>query len=151
VEGYDIVLVQSLFAQPAFAQRYGTFVADVGGATTATGSWQIPASWQSALGTAPIIGAILGAFVNGWLTHHWGYRRVLLVSLGAMTGFVFVLFFATSLTMLLVGLILCGMPWGVFATMAPAYASEVTYVGVWTVGFFDSGCVLTWCWGGCWG
>ena len=117
MEGYDIVLVSSLFAQPAFAQKYGSY-SDVGG-------WQIPGSWQSALGTAPTIGAIFGAFANGYLVHKFGYRPVLLVSLASMVAFIFLLFFATSTAMILVGLILCGLPWGVFATMAPAYASEV--------------------------
>jgi SP family general alpha glucoside:H+ symporter-like MFS transporter len=105
MEGYDIVLVTSLFAQPAFAERYGSFSPESG--------WQITASWQSALGIAPMLGAILGAFLNGYLALKFGYRKVL-----------FLLFFATSLGMLLAGLILCGIPWGVFATMAPAYASE---------------------------
>ena len=120
MEGYDIVLVTSLFAQPAFAARYGSLVLGSG--------YQIPAPWQTALGTAPVIGAVVGAFLNGWLTHKFGYRTVLLASLVAITAFIFLLFFATSLGMLLAGLILCGVPWGVFATMAPAYASEVWYV-----------------------
>jgi len=63
--------------------------------------------------------------LNGWLTHKFGYRKVLVVSLMAITAFIFPLFFAPSLAVLLVGLILCGVPWGVFATMAPAYASEI--------------------------
>jgi len=117
MEGYDIVLVTSLFAQPAFTSRYGTY--------STKGGWQIPGPWQSALGTAPTIGAIFGAFANGYLTHKFGYRKVLLVSLLSIIAFIFLLFFATSTTMLLIGLIFCGIPWGVFATMAPAYASEV--------------------------
>ncbi|KAF2159407.1 hypothetical protein M409DRAFT_71071 [Zasmidium cellare ATCC 36951] len=118
MEGYDIVLVTSLFAQPAFAERYGSYL-------PSQNTWQIPAPWQSALGIAPTLGALLGAFLNGWLTHMFGYRKVLLASLIAITAFIFLLFFATSLGMILAGLILCGIPWGVFATMAPAYASEV--------------------------
>ena len=117
MEGYDIVLVTSLFAQPAFAERYGSYLP--------SGTWQIPAPWQSALGISPVVGALVGAFLNGWLTHKFGYRKVLLASLVAITAFIFLLFFATSLGMILAGLILCGVPWGVFATMAPAYASEV--------------------------
>lgn len=117
MEGYDIVLVTSLFAQPAFCEAFGTYNAD--------GGWQIAASWQSALGIAPTIGAIVGAYLNGWLTAKFGYRNVLLVSLAAMTAFVFLVFFAINLAMILVGLILCGVSWGVFATVAPAYASEV--------------------------
>lgn len=118
MEGYDIVLVTSLFAQPAFSERFGTYSA-------ASNDYQLDASWQAALGIAPMIGAIAGAFLNGWLSLRFGYRNVLLVSLLFMTLFVFILFFATNTATLLAGLILCGIPWGVFATLAPAYASEV--------------------------
>ena len=40
-----------------------------------------------------------------------------------MTATIFLLFFAPNLSVLLVGQLLCGIPWG--ATMGPAYASEV--------------------------
>lgn len=43
----------------------------------------------------------------------------------AVTCFIFVTFFAQNLGMLMAGQVLCGLPWGVFATMAPAYASEI--------------------------
>lgn len=42
-----------------------------------------------------------------------------------MNWFIFILFFAPSAPVLLVGQILCGFTWGVFATTGPAYASEV--------------------------
>lgn len=42
-----------------------------------------------------------------------------------VAGFIFVTFFAVNLPMLMAGQVLCGLPWGVFATMAPAYASEI--------------------------
>lgn len=99
---------------------FGTLLAD--------GSRQVTGPWQSALSCAATVGAIsgaFGAFGNGYFTQHFGYRKVLLISLIAITAFIFLLFFATSLGMLDAGLILCGIPWGVFATMAPAYASEV--------------------------
>ena len=48
-----------------------------------------------------------------------------MASLFAMSAAVFVVFFAPSLPVLLVGEILCGFPWGALATSAPAYASEV--------------------------
>lgn len=103
MEGYDIVLVTSLFAQPAFAEAFGSYNPEAG--------WQISASWQSATGIAPILGAIVGAFLNGWLTSKFGYRKVLLASLVLITAFIFVLFFATSMGVIFVGLVLCGVPW----------------------------------------
>jgi MFS transporter, SP family, general alpha glucoside:H+ symporter len=77
------------------------------------------------LGNGTAVGTIFGAFANGWLTSRYGYRKTLLCSLVAVTGFIFITFFAKNLPMLLAGSILCGLPWGVFATMAPAYASEI--------------------------
>ncbi|KAH6855850.1 general substrate transporter [Chaetomium sp. MPI-CAGE-AT-0009] len=118
MEGYDIVLMSSFFAQPSFSARYGDFDA-------ASNSYQISASWQNGLSNAVSVGTIIGAFANGYFTHKFGYRKVLLASLGLLTGFIFVPFFAPNLLVLLVGEFLCGIPWGVFATMAPAYASEI--------------------------
>ncbi|KAK2786148.1 hypothetical protein FQN53_006910 [Emmonsiellopsis sp. PD_33] len=118
MEGYDIVLINSFFAQPSFRKRYGEY--DLG-----SDSYQITAPWQNGLANAVSIGTIIGAFANGYFVQKFGYRKVLLASLAAICAFVFVSFFAPNLPVLLVGQFLCGIPWGVFATMAPAYASEV--------------------------
>jgi SP family general alpha glucoside:H+ symporter-like MFS transporter len=118
MEGYDIVLMSSFFAQPSFSRRYGDY-------DPASGSYQISASWQNGLSNAVSVGTIIGAFGNGYFTHRLGYRAVLLASLVAQCAFIFFAFFAPNLPVLLVGEFLCGIPWGVFATMAPAYASEV--------------------------
>jgi SP family general alpha glucoside:H+ symporter-like MFS transporter len=110
MEGYDIVLISSFFAQPSFQKQYGDF--DPG-----SNSYQISASWQNGLSNAVSIGTIIGAFANGYFTHKYGYRKVLLASLLLVVGFVFIPFFAPNLGVLLVGELLCGIPWGVFATM----------------------------------
>jgi SP family general alpha glucoside:H+ symporter-like MFS transporter len=70
-----------------------------------------------------------------------------------MTGFIFVSFFAIRIEMLLIGQMLCGFTWGVYATTGPAYASEVcplalrghltVYVNLcWAMGQFISAGVL---------
>lgn len=118
MEGYDIVLIFSFFAQSAFAKKYGDYI-------QSSDSYQISASWQAGLSNAVGVGTIIGAFANGYLTHKFGYRKVLLASLASIVAFIFLTFFAPNLPVLLVGELLCGIPWGVFATMAPAYASEV--------------------------
>ncbi|KAL5341056.1 sugar transporter [Aspergillus crustosus] len=118
MEGYDIVLIQSFFAQPSFRNKYGEY-------DSGTDSFQITAPWQNGLSNAVSVGTIIGAFANGYFVHRFGYRRVLLASLVAICAFIFISFFSPSLPVLLVGQFLCGIPWGVFATMAPAYASEV--------------------------
>ncbi|KAL4814912.1 general substrate transporter [Aspergillus spinulosporus] len=118
MEGYDIVLIQSFFAQPSFREKYGQY-------DTGTGSHQITAPWQNGLSNAVSVGTIIGAFANGYFVHKFGYRKVLLASLATICGFILISFFSPNLPVLLVGQFLCGIPWGVFATMAPAYASEV--------------------------
>lgn len=70
-----------------------------------------------------------------------------------MNVFIFVVFFAKTLTVLVVGQILCGLAWGVFAIVGPSYASEVcptnlrgyltTYVNLcWAIGQFIAAGVL---------
>ncbi|PVI04244.1 sugar transporter [Periconia macrospinosa] len=118
MEGYDIVLISSFFAQPAFSRKYGHYQPD-------SGTYQITASWQNGLNNAGTVGTILGAFGNGLFSHKYGYRPVLFTSLVSICAFIFISVFAPSLPVLLVGQFLCGIPWGVFATMAPAYASEI--------------------------
>ncbi|KAK9476108.1 general substrate transporter [Lipomyces japonicus] len=117
MEGYDIVLVGSLYAQPAFQEKYGEYFPGIG--------YQIPARWQIAIGNGTQAGAIIGAFANGWLTDRFGYRKLLLACMALTAAFIFVPFFAPNIQVMLVGQVLCGLPWGVFATMAPAYAAEV--------------------------
>lgn len=42
-----------------------------------------------------------------------------------MAATIFILFFAQSVEMLLVGNIFCGIPWGIFQTLTTAYAAEI--------------------------
>lgn len=123
MEGYDVVLVGSMFGQPAFQKKYGNYYPGLN-------EYQLSGPWQVALGNSGNIGAILGCLANGYFVHIFGYRRVLLVSLFLVAAFVFIVFFAQNLPTLLAGEIHLGLPWGVFATMAPAYASEVCPVAL---------------------
>lgn len=49
----------------------------------------------------------------------------MLVALMFLTGFIFITVFANSASVLQVGQVFCGLSWGVFATIGPAYVSEV--------------------------
>jgi SP family general alpha glucoside:H+ symporter-like MFS transporter len=49
----------------------------------------------------------------------------MMIAIVALTGFIFLSVFATSLPMLVVAEVLCGIPWGIFQTLTTAYASEV--------------------------
>jgi hypothetical protein len=63
--------------------------------------------------------------LNGWAADRYGPKIVMMIAIVALTGFIFLSVFATSLPMLVVAEILCGIPWGIFQTLTTAYASEV--------------------------
>ncbi|KAK9431380.1 general substrate transporter [Lipomyces doorenjongii] len=117
MEGYDLALLGSLYASPAFNKKFGSL--------TASGSYKIPASWQSALSNGARAGEVIGLLINGVASDRWGYRKTMVAALTAMMGFIFVLFFAPNVETLVVGEVLCGIPWGIFQTLAVSYASEV--------------------------
>lgn len=118
MEGYDTTLIGSFFAYPAFKKKYGK---DYGGEA----GFQLSSPWQAGLSDIQAVGNIIGALGNGYFTHKYGHRKVMMVNLVLMTAFVFITFFAPNVQTLLVGAFLCSIPWGVFATQGPAYAAEV--------------------------
>jgi MFS family permease len=77
-----------------------------------------------------LCGEILGLFVNGIVSERYRYMKTMIVSLAMMIAFFFFPFFAPNVETLLVGEILCGIPWGVFQTLTTAYASEVCPVAL---------------------
>ncbi|KAL3421686.1 maltose permease [Phlyctema vagabunda] len=60
----------------------------------------------------------------GPITNRLGYRWTTILGLIPMNATMFISFFADSLTLLVVGQALEGVPWGFFIANAPAYASE---------------------------
>lgn len=116
MEGYDTALLGNFYALPAFREEYGT---------QRDGSYQISSPWMNMLSYLQMITNIIAAQAAGSLSQRYGYRPLLLAALVMMGGAIFVTFFAPSLPVLLVGELLCGIPWGTFAVLAPAYASEV--------------------------
>lgn len=124
-------MIGNFYAFPEFAQRYGQFIDD-------NGRHQLSAPWQAALSNGSIVGCFFGGLINGYLVDKFGQKRIVIASLIALSGFIFITFFAQSIVMLLVGQLLCGLPWGVFVTSAPAYASEClpmslrVYLASWT-------------------
>lgn len=100
MEGYDTILIGSLYAYPTYAKAFGE--------ADSTGDYQIPARWQSAMGSGPQAGAIVGAFFNGMLIQRFGYRPSFFLGMVLMLAFVFVSFFGMSVELQAVGQILCG-------------------------------------------
>ncbi|VUC26004.1 unnamed protein product [Clonostachys rosea] len=121
MEGYDQILVPSLFAYPTFQKKYGEFV-DYG--SDGQPRYQLTAAWQAGLGNAAVVGAFAGTLINGYVVDIFGHRHVLQASLIAMIGSIFITFFSNTVSVLCVGQLIAGVPWGIFATVAPAYASE---------------------------
>jgi MFS transporter, SP family, general alpha glucoside:H+ symporter len=116
MEGYDTALLGNFFAYPTFQKKYGQ---------PFDGGYELAARWQTSLGLASGVGSMFGVLISGYITDLYGHKRIMQASLIAITGFIFITFFAPNATVLLVGEILCGLPWGAFATVAPAYAAEV--------------------------
>ncbi|EGV63773.1 hypothetical protein PSN45_004156 [Yamadazyma tenuis] len=145
MEGYDNILISSFYGYPSFQRKYGEPVGD--------GSYQLSGKWQSALGAASSVGTIFGVFANGFLIERFGHRMVIMASLVVMSAFIFIPFFAPSVGILVFGQVMCGLPWGIFATMGPTYSSEVcpmalrghltAYVNMcWAIGQFIAAGVL---------
>jgi SP family general alpha glucoside:H+ symporter-like MFS transporter len=122
MEGYDVVLIGSFFAFPAFNQKYGGLMSD--------GSYGLAASWQAGLTNAMSCGQILGLFVNGIVSERYGYRKTLMACLASTVGFIFILFFAPNVQTLVAGELLMGIPLGVYQTLTVTYASEVCPVAL---------------------
>ncbi|EPS45445.1 hypothetical protein H072_614 [Dactylellina haptotyla CBS 200.50] len=145
MEGFDVVLITSFFGFPQFNKKYGYQQAD--------GTYNIPASWQTALSNGAYVGEIIGLFINGIVSERYGYRKTMIASLTFLAALIFIPFFSNSIEVLLVGCILMGIPWGVFQTLTTAYASEVcptalrayltTFVNLcWVIGQLTSTAVL---------
>ncbi|KAI1134699.1 sugar transporter [Hypoxylon sp. FL0543] len=121
MEGYDLALLGSLYASPVFNKKFGTYNA-------ANGKWAVSAAWQSGLSNGARAGEIFGLLFAGWVSDRYGYKVTTVGSLILMIMFIFVLFFAPNIQVLVAGEVLCGIPWGAFQSVTPAYASEVAPV-----------------------
>lgn len=140
----------NFFGFPEFQKHFGKdYGGDIG--------YQVSAPWQTGLNMASTVGTIFGALINGYLASRIGYRWVMIGSMFIMNVFIFAVFFAKSAGALVAGQVLCGLTWGVFASLGPAYASEVcsptnlrgyltTYVNLcWAIGQFIAAGVLYGC------
>ncbi|KAH8688970.1 general substrate transporter [Talaromyces proteolyticus] len=123
MDGYDKALVNFFFAFPVFRQSYGHPVNP--DAPLDQRVYQISSAWQAALINASLVGELIGLFGNGFLTDRIGYRRTTIAALLWLCGSVFLAFFAVNIQMLLAAQILCGIPWGIFQTLAATYAADI--------------------------
>lgn len=122
MEGFDIVLIANLFAVPAFKRQFVVQLPD--------GTFEITAAWQTGLSNGTVVGELLGLMLNGWIADRFGYRKTMIGALLAVNFLIFIVFFASRVEQLLVGLILLGIPWRVFQTLTTTYAAEVCPVAL---------------------
>lgn len=101
MEGYDLALLGNLYASPVFNKKFGQYDA-------AAGKYVISAAWQSGLSNGARAGEILGLIFAGWTSDRYGYKMTTIGSLILMICFIFVLFFAPNVQVLVVGEVLCG-------------------------------------------
>ncbi|CAJ0548853.1 Ff.00g024660.m01.CDS01 [Fusarium sp. VM40] len=136
MEGYDVTLLGSFYGYPRFREKYGAYLDE-------DNDYQISANWQQRFNCLGALANIIGAMLNGWATSRWGHRVVLISGLFWLTAFIFLVFFAPTIEVLLVGQFLCNIPWGIFATTGPAYAAEVTPLAI--RGYLTAYVNLCWC------
>lgn len=98
MEGFDLVLISSLYALPAFQKRFGEPAGD--------GTYQVSAAWQSGLSNGALVGEILGLFFAGLIADRFGFKKTMMGALAMVACFIFIVFFAKDIEMLLVGEIL---------------------------------------------
>ena len=119
MEGYDTSLLGSFFGYPAFQKKFGH-------GPLKDGTYQLSASWQSRLQNGVQVGEILGLWAAGSIAERFGYKKTMLGALVMMIAVIFLMFFAQNIAMLMVGEVLCGLPWGAFQTLTITYAADIS-------------------------
>lgn len=148
MDGYNITLLGSLFGFPSFKRQFGDKIDE--------NTYDLTASWQTALSMMNSVGNIFGIMIGSWLVDIVGHKRLMQVCFLLIVGFSFILVFANTKVVLLIGQLLIGFPNGVFGVMGPMYASEVcpvvlrgyltTYTNIcFIIGQLISQCVLKGC------
>ena len=76
MEGYDTWLLGNFFGMEAFAKKYGAPAGIVDGVQT----YQVSATWQTAISNSTATAQILGLFFNGIISERIGYRKTMMGS-----------------------------------------------------------------------
>jgi MFS transporter, SP family, general alpha glucoside:H+ symporter len=114
----------SFSAMTIFKKEYG--VPSTGDAS----GYALESQWQSALQAVGPLGAIIGVTIAGPITSYIGYRWATIGGLMLLNAFIFIFYFANSLSVMFVAQLMEGIPWGIFIANAPAYCSEITPVNL---------------------
>lgn len=118
---FDPQLLGNLYATPAFQKDFGYLY---------KGEYIVSAAWQTGLGMGNPIGQCVGALFAAYPMEWWGRKKTFAACVIGTAAFIFMQFFARSLNVLLAGELIGGLILGMYATIAPAYASEVCPVAL---------------------
>lgn len=116
--GYDTISNGSSIAMPAFIISFGAV-------DEATGSLYLPSIWTSLWTSMTNLGQAIGAFMAGALGQTIGRRYTAMIFAVMSVAGTFLLFFATSRGMLLVGKIINGAVVGGLMSLGTTYAADV--------------------------
>ena len=111
----------NFFGFPAFQKKYGNLTPE---------GYQISAPWQVGLSNGSGIGQVIGLLGSGMFADRYGNKKTLYIGYVLITIFIFIVFFADNIKILLGGEILCGIAFGMFQAVVTAYASEVAPVAL---------------------
>lgn len=117
--GYDTISNGSSIAMPAFIISFGAV-------DEATGSLYLPSLWTSLWTSMSNLGQAIGAFMAGVLGQTVGRRYTALIFAVMSVVGTFLLFFATSRGMLLVGKTINGAVVGGLMSIGTTYAADVS-------------------------
>ncbi|RSH95847.1 hypothetical protein EHS25_000940 [Saitozyma podzolica] len=122
MEGFDKSFQGAVISEATYRKKFGQWYPELQ-------QYQLTAAWQGAITQAPSVGTIIGIYVGGVLNDRFGYKKTLLgmtkIRHPLHRSCSALLVFAQNKAMLVSGGVLVGIPWGCFATLAEAYASEI--------------------------
>ncbi|KAI1841937.1 hypothetical protein JX265_013052 [Neoarthrinium moseri] len=118
--GWDNCYWAGFLGMPKFAQDFGVYNA-------ATGTYSIPASWQSAGSGAPLAGVALGCLFSGLVGQRFGrIKTFYLASIIAIVGILIQVCSFGNFWQLMTGRIINSVSMGLVCNVVPTYQSEVS-------------------------
>jgi len=117
--GYGMVLIPSDYTVKPFNERFGN------GTNKKTGNLEIDTGWKIGFTEIVLGGEIVGSYLGALMAGQVGFKKPVISALVFGFAVTFLLLFAKSLPMLLVGQLLSAMTWGLFQILANTFAAEV--------------------------
>ncbi|WWC87014.1 uncharacterized protein L201_001897 [Kwoniella dendrophila CBS 6074] len=116
MEGYDTALLSTFYGMPQFQSKFGKLH---------NGKLVIPALYQGAFLNSGKVGQLIGLIITGICQEKYGSKKTYISGMIAMTLSIFLAVFSINLNTLIGAELVMGIPWGMFQTLATAYAAEI--------------------------